>query len=252
MNLKKDDGVSSAVAIMLILSIVVIGVTVFLGTYLPDMKETSEIQNSADIRETFMNYASAVDSLYYTNQIGQSSWTIQLGAGDVIISPSKSSGILELKPPDSIVTVSSPENLLSTISCDTVDIEYSPSSTYWRNIGYLYSRGVVSVTNPSEDTPYFTLSNASRYGYSYDDVTKTLTLIDWDCGTVMSKSGSGPATITLKVTRDTARSGEYQVEEGTSATVQINSNTSGGSRTIYLTEGDIFKVVVLNATVTIQ
>ena len=50
MKLKKEDGVSSVVAIMLILAVLVIGISLFMGIYLPDLKETSEIQNSEQIR----------------------------------------------------------------------------------------------------------------------------------------------------------------------------------------------------------
>jgi len=248
MNKKKDDGVSSVVAVMLVLSVVVIVLTVFLGTYLPGMKATSEMQNSEDIRQTFMNYASAVDSVYSNHQVGQTTWTIQLGAGDVVVSPSKSSGILELKPEEAFVRVSSNPGIIPTININSVDVVFSPTFTYWRNIGYLYSHGVVTITNRTQDNDYFSVSDASKKGYLYDDATKTLYLINFIRGEGVSKSGSGPATLSLTITSDTANTNEYIILENTTVTIESGEDTEE----IELLTGSTFKTVVLNATVNIQ
>ena len=100
MILKREDGVSSVVAIMLILAVLVIGISLFMGIYLPDQKETSEIQNSEQIRDVFLSYATTVEGAYSTQQSGYYSWVISLGGGDVLLSPSKSSGTFELKNND--------------------------------------------------------------------------------------------------------------------------------------------------------
>ena len=206
MKLKKDDGVSSIVAVMLVLTVLVIGVTVFMGTYLPDLKETSELQNSEEIRDVFVNYATTVEGIYTTQQNGYYSWTITLGAGDVLFSPSKSSGLFEGKQNTGTVDISYTENGENKhLDCHTLDLSYTPVLSFWSNLGYTYAKGTVTVTRDTgARADYLTLTNSAA-GYYVDGTT--LTVIDFteENGSNF-KSGSGTAALTLKIEKDTANS----------------------------------------------
>ena len=231
MKLKRDDGVSSVVAIMLILAVLVIGISLFMGIYLPDLKETSEIQNSEQIRDVFLSYATTVEGAYSTQQSGYYSWIISLGAGDVLLSPSKSSGTFELKDTEDIsITYTD-----GSITCKKLDISYSPAISYWSDLGYTYSKGVVKVVKDSgnRNVYYLSLTNSTAGYFVNGD---TLTIIDFTATNGSNyKSGSGTATLTLKIEKDTTRS------QDSVTSVKIGN-----------TDISVTKIIVLNATVSIK
>ncbi|HJJ95794.1 MAG TPA: hypothetical protein O0W79_04385 [Methanocorpusculum sp.] len=247
MKLKKDEGVSSVVAIMLILAVLVIGISLFMGIYLPDLKETSEIQNSEQIRDVFLSYATTIDGAYSTQQSGYYSWVLSLGAGDVLLSPSKSSGTFELKNNHNNISITYDESA-SSIDCKKLDITYIPTISYWSDLGYEYSNGVVKVKKDSgkdsgnRSVEYLTLTN-SKNGYFVNG--DTLTVIDFDVETGSNfKSGSGTATLTLKIEKDTYNCKTFVSTQN----ITIQNITINSSPTTY----GISKIIVLNATVSIK
>lgn len=235
MKLKKDEGVSSVVAIMLILAVLVIGISLFMGIYLPDLKETSEIQNSEQIRDVFLSYATTIDGAYSTQQSGYYSWVLSLGAGDVLLSPSKSSGTFELKNNHNNISITYDESA-SSIDCKKLDITYIPTISYWSDLGYEYSNGVVNVKKDSgsRTVEYLTLTNSEK-GYCVNG--GTLTVIDFTTADGSNfKSGSGTATLTLKIEKDRS--------------ISIDSETTvkiGTEKISVVTE-----IIVLKATVSIK
>ena len=234
MKLKKEDGVSSVVAIMLILAVLVIGISLFMGIYLPDQKETSEIQNSEQIRDVFLSYATTVEGAYSTQQSGYYSWVISLGAGDVLLSPSKSSGTFELKNNENDITIN--YGTSDSVTCKKLDISYSPAISYWSDLGYMYSKGVVKVVKDSgnRNVDYLSLTNSTAGYFVNGD---TLTVIDFTATNGSNfKSGSGTATLTLKIEKDTTRS------QDSVTSVKIGTEEKTG----------VTKIIVLNATVSIK
>ena len=233
MKLKKEDGVSSVVAIMLILAVLVIGISLFMGIYLPDLKETSEIQNSEQIRDVFLSYATTIEGAYSTQQSGYYSWVLSLGAGDVLLSPSKSSGTFELKNNTENISITYNDLTEEMIPCNNLDITYIPTISYWSDLGYTYSKGVVTVKKDpgNRSVRYLTLTNSNMGYYVNGD---TLTVINFIKDESNFKSGSGTATLTLKIEKDTSR------ESVTS--VSIDDEDIPG----------VTEIIVLKATVSIK
>jgi len=186
--MKNDSGVSTVVSVMLILAILAICMATFSATYLPGLKQNAEIIHSEDVEEAFMRFAGDVDSVYALDRNASFSETFKLGGGDILLSPSKSSGTVEIQNVSlGTLTIDNHDD----IELKTVNVSYTPYLTVWKPQGYLYDNGLVWVTLGSIQTPaYLTVFD----GDSYAD-THTESWID-----VMKASleiGNNTATITL-------------------------------------------------------
>ena len=124
-----------------------------------------------------------------------------------------------------------------TIECNNLDISYSPAISYWSDLGYTYSKGVVKVVKDSgnRNVDYLSLTNSTAGYFVNGD---TLTVIDFTATNGSNfKSGSGTATLTMKIEKDTVKS------KDSVTSVKINSgNVLSG----------VTKINVLKATVSIK
>ena len=130
------------------------------------------------------------------------------------------------------------------IDCKKLDITYIPTISYWSDLGYEYSNGVVKVKKDSgkdsgnRSVEYLTLTN-SKNGYFVNG--DTLTVIDFNAETGSNfKSGSGTATLTLKIEKDTSRSKNF--DSAKEITINSTTNRIPG----------ISNITVLEATVSIK
>ena len=143
--MKKDDGVSNVVAMMLLLSVLVICIAVLSSSYLPDLKENAEAMHSEEVKEAFLRFGADVDELFTTAQGGVYSQVFSLGGGDILLSPSKSGGTVEIQTVD-IGTVSGRQ-------ITSVNVTYTPLLPYWEKQGYMYENGVLWVTKNGVEIP---------------------------------------------------------------------------------------------------
>ncbi len=165
--MKNDAGVSTVVSVMLILAILAICMTAFSATYLPGLKQNAEIIHSEDVQEAFMRFSGDVDSVYALDRSAVFSETFKLGGGDILLSPSTSSGTVEIQNvPLGTIYVGSNE-----ITLTTVNVSYTPYLTIWKQQGYLYDNGLVWVTLGSIETPAsladFTSANNDSFTAKY-------------------------------------------------------------------------------------
>ena len=163
--MKKDDGVSNVVAMMLLLSVLVICIAVLSSSYLPDLKENAEAMHSEEVKEAFLRFGADVDELFTTAQGGVYSQVFSLGGGDVLLSPSKSGGTVEIQ------TVN-----ISTVAGHTitsVNVTYTPLLPYWEKQGYTYENGVVWVTKDGRKIPVQSGLNTVDDGDERETATKS-------------------------------------------------------------------------------
>ena len=147
--MKTDDGVSAVVSVMLILAVLVTAVAVCSATYVPEMKQNAEILHTEEIEEAFLRFSSDVDSLYSLGKSAEYSETFALGGGDILLSPSKSSGTLRIQ------NSSLGELVIGSNNRDlsTVNVTYVPSFSTWDLQGYKYEKGLVWVTKDTKEIP---------------------------------------------------------------------------------------------------
>ena len=163
--MKKDDGVSNVVSMMLLLSVLVICIAVLSSSYLPDLKENAEAMHSEEVKEAFLRFGADVDELFTTAQGGVYSQVFSLGGGDILLSPSKSGGTVEIQTVD-IGTVSGRQ-------ITSVNVTYTPLLPYWEKQGYTYENGVVWVTKDGRKIPVQSGLNTVDDGDERETATKS-------------------------------------------------------------------------------
>jgi len=236
--MKNDAGVSTVVSVMLILAILAICMATFSATYLPGLKQNAEILHSEDVEEAFMRFSGDVDSVYALDRSAVFSETFKLGGGDILLSPSKSSGTVEIQNVSlGTLHVGNNETILTT-----VNVSYTPYLTIWKPQGCRYENGLVWVTLGSIETPaYLTVFD----GDSYAD-THTKSWIE-----AMNKSreiDNNTAKITLTdLYADPDPSANYVTGSG-SVKLSIDAKRQESSETYELLKDDSISFEFANGT----
>ena len=146
---EKDDAVSPVIALMLILAILATCLAVYTTTYVPGLKQQDEITHSGEVKLAFERFASDIDNLIALGKPAVYTEVLELGGGDVPLSPTKSSGTIEIN-----TTVIGNYTVGSeTKDLNGIEISYTPSFTAWEKQGYLYKNGVVWITKDEKKTP---------------------------------------------------------------------------------------------------
>ena len=146
---EKDDAVSPVIALMLILAILATCLAVYTTTYVPGLKQQDEITHSGEVKLAFERFASDIDNLIALGKPAVYTEVLELGGGDVPLSPTKSSGTIEIN-----TTVIGNYTVGSeTKDLNGIEISYLPSFTAWEKQGYLYKNGVVWITKDEKKTP---------------------------------------------------------------------------------------------------
>ena len=134
---------------MLILAILATCMAVYTTTYVPGLKQQDEITHTGEVKLAFMRFASDIDNVIAQGKPAVYTEVLELGGGDVPLSPTKSSGTIEINT-SKIGTY--------TIGGETKDLNgiavtYTPSFTAWEKQGYVYQNGVVWITKEEKVTP---------------------------------------------------------------------------------------------------
>ena len=146
---EKDDAVSPVIALMLILAILATCMAVYTTTYVPGLKQQDEITHSGEVKLAFERFASDIDNVIAQGKPAVYTEVLELGGGDVPLSPTKSSGTVEIN-----TTVIGNYTIGSeTKNLNVIEISYLPSFTAWEKQGYLYKNGVVWITKDEKKTP---------------------------------------------------------------------------------------------------
>ena len=146
---EKDDAVSPVIALMLILAILATCMAVYTTTYVPGLKQQDEITHSGEVKLAFERFASDIDNVLALGKPAVYTEVLELGGGDVPLSPTKSSGTVEIN-----TTVIGNYTIGSeTKNLNVIEISYLPSFTAWEKQGYLYKNGVVWITKDEKKTP---------------------------------------------------------------------------------------------------
>ena len=147
---EKDDAVSPVIALMLILAILATCLAVYTTTYVPGLKQQDEITHSGEVKLAFERFASDIDNLIALGKPAVYTEVLELGGGDVPLSPTKSSGTIEI---EEIKIGTYQIGTETPLDLDGVQITYTPSFTAWEKQGYLYKNGVVWITKDEKRTP---------------------------------------------------------------------------------------------------
>ncbi|MFH0967296.1 MAG: hypothetical protein V1862_06395 [Methanobacteriota archaeon] len=153
----KEDAVSPVIAFMLLLMIVVSFISVLNAYYIPSLKEQAEIQHLHSVEESFSKLSSDVLQILTFRQNITLKEPVELGGGDVLFSPLRSSGYLEV---NTGVNEGSLSSLLVSVNSNQVfqsdvnrsRIIYRPVGNFWMNQGYEWEDGVLNISKGNRKT----------------------------------------------------------------------------------------------------
>ncbi|MDE2443892.1 MAG: hypothetical protein O0X49_05865 [Methanocorpusculum sp.] len=214
-----DEAVSTVIALMLVLAILATCIAIYSATYVPGLKQQSEILHSGEVQYAFLRLSSDVDNLYSLGKSGQFSEPVPLGGGDILLSPVKSSGTIELEK-NQIGTISVINNDGGTFSLliNTTNITYTPSYSSWELQGYSYRSGVVWITKGAKETP----ADISLYTVREGLVQENNTRNQWlkKAKTVISE---GNGNYTMQIISMTPVDGKNFVTGTGTAKIRLNA-----------------------------
>ncbi len=150
---RKDDAVSSVVALMLLLAVIATFISLHSTSYIPGLKEQSEIDRIDSIKEAFMESSGDIEHIASEKIPASYSHLIPLGAGDILMSPEKSSGTLTVTDLGAFVEIRTTPSGKPNATCSMASIAFEPSYTFWEEQGYTWQYGYVNVTKKERKTP---------------------------------------------------------------------------------------------------
>ena len=218
---EQDDAVSPVIALMLILAILATCLAVYTTTYVPGLKQQDEITHSGDVKLAFERFASDIDNVIALGKPAVYTEVLELGGGDVPLSPTKSSGTIEIntsKIGKYQINGGDEETL------NGIEILYTPSFTAWEKQGYVYENGVVWITKEGKVTPAALKLYTIQQGTDAQNTTikkwypETATIIPkFSLGNNSEITGTSAVKLRLNATLDTTDTTSVKVtlQDGT-------------------------------------
>jgi len=224
--MKNDEAVSTVVAMMLILGIIATLIAIYSATYLPELKQQSEIEHSREVANAFVRFGSDIDYVVSHKKTARFSEPFSLGGGDVILSPVRSSGLVTIGEERPLVNVTVTNKTVTneigektiTGNASLVNVSYVPSFTTWEPQGYRWEWGVVLVTKDNVTVP-----QSSRYNTRDEALEKRGAeflegFIELDVG----RSGDD-LEITIAVANLTRKEDEFFITGSGIVTLEVNA-----------------------------
>ncbi|MBP2133142.1 hypothetical protein J2128_001063 [Methanomicrobium sp. W14] len=152
MRTETEEAVSTVVAIMLILAIFATCMAVYTSTYVPGLKQQSEILHNKDVKYSFLRFSSDVDNIYSLGRVSQFSEPLVLGGGSILLSASESGGRIDMKNTKiGELSIYEDNTEVRKIPIETVSVIYTPYFSSWELQGYRYENGTVWITKDGID-----------------------------------------------------------------------------------------------------
>ena len=215
---EKDDAVSPVIALMLILAILATCMAVYTTTYVPGLKQQDEITHTGEVKLAFMRFASDIDNVIAQGKPAVYTEVLELGGGDVPLSPTKSSGTIEINTSKiGTYTIGGEIKDLNGIA-----VTYTPSFTAWEKQGYVYQNGVVWITKDEKKTPaQLTLYTVSDGKDREKDV--------------LQKWYPVPSADTVIIPQFTVDENKTEITGTSTAKLRLNATLSEGPGTVTVT-----------------
>lgn len=151
---EESSAVSSVVALMLILAVVATFISLYSTSYIPALKEQSEISQITEVKESFMKFSGDMEHIVAEKIPVSCSNVVPLGAGEILLSPEKSSGTLSVTDCGTMVEIRTKSgNSEPDAVSGMVNVAFRPSYTFWEEQGYTWQCGYINVTKNEKEVP---------------------------------------------------------------------------------------------------
>ncbi|MBN1167082.1 MAG: hypothetical protein JXA44_08120 [Methanospirillaceae archaeon] len=148
--MKRDGAIAPVIGVLLILTIIVSAIALLNATYIPNLKQQSEIEHLASVEKAFLDLSSDIDRMIAFGDGATIRRHIPLGGGEAPFSGLRSSGTLRVDCVPIVTWEINPGNVQRYASL--TNISYLPIGNFWQNQGYVWDRGVVNITKGSRTT----------------------------------------------------------------------------------------------------
>lgn len=149
----RDDAVSSVVALMLLLAVIATFISLYATSYVPGLKEQSEIDQVKSVKEAFMESSNDIRHIASGKISASYGHLVPLGAGDILMSPEKSSGTLTVTDIGAFAEIRTTPTGAPNATCNMTSIAFEPSYTFWEEQGYTWQYGYINVTKKGKEVP---------------------------------------------------------------------------------------------------
>jgi len=215
--MKNEEAVSTVIAMMLILAIIATAIAIYSATYLPGLKQQSEIEHSRDVANAFVRFGSDIDYVVSQKKAARFSEPFSLGGGDVLLSPVRSSGLVTIGEEQPLVNVTvtyGDNDDTMTVNASLVNVSYVPSFTTWEPQGYRWEWGVIVVTKDDVAVP-------QSSGYNTMDEALGKRGVEF-LGSVIDLNPSG-ANLEITAANLTRKEDEFYITGSGIATIEVNA-----------------------------
>lgn len=170
---RNEEGLSEVVGFVLLLGVLVLALSVYQTYAVPAQGRTDEIDHMNEVKDFFLDYKLALDSLWINNAVSVPlSTALDLGTGQAtaqsgwppFLLPTASAGSLSIREGDvlTIETSDRPQGWEIPLGA----LEYRSENRYWVDQTWTYQMGGVFLTQDRGTTvrlaPLFAISNSAR------------------------------------------------------------------------------------------
>ncbi len=212
--MKNDVAIAPVIAAMLILAVVVTLFSIYNATYLPGLKQSSEIQHLHEVEEGVLKFGSAIEEAASLKRNISLSQQIPLGGGDIVLNSLKSGGSLHVQQENEpYLTVYN--NSLEVYSLTLINFSYWTVNNFWVDQGYTWQYGYVNVTRDPESggtwLQHVTMDDVNKSIDSFgqaliieyqDGPDITIEAVNFLAGEKSFTSGNGYGKLKLNATRN--------------------------------------------------
>ncbi len=206
----RDDGLSEVVGFVLLLGVIVIALSLYQVYGVPAVGRENEIAHMNQVKDRFVDYKLALDSLWVNNRNGVLlSTAFDLGtgapatAGTVfalpILTPAGSGGTVSVQSGGAKLTITAQEKgkeILLIQDLPLGNLTYRSSNRYWVEQTWTYQMGAVFLSQEGGTTVRVGPSIAA-YNTSTGNTTLTLAPISLDGSAMIA--GSGPVRVETRM-----------------------------------------------------
>ena len=180
--MRLEDAVSPVIGLMLILTILVSVIALLNATYIPGLKQQSEIDHLAKVEEAFSAMSSDIERMIAFGDESIVRERLPLGGGDVVFSGLRSSGTVRIDsdiPLTPVTWMIYNNSFWQDVPVPLVTITYQPVGNFWQNQGYIWHNGLLNVTK-GDRTTWLTYGDGSDADTTMSDFILALSPITYD------------------------------------------------------------------------
>jgi hypothetical protein len=228
----RDDGLSEVVGFVLLLGVIVVALSLYQVYGVPAAGREAEIQHMNAVKDRFVDYKIALDSLWVNNRSGVLlSTAFDLGTGAPatggrafafpILTPAGSGGTVQVREGGASLTIDTGS---TNVTIPLGNLTYTSSNNYWVDQTWTYQMGAVFLSQEGGTTVRVgpSIAVAKRED---DNITLTVAPISLEGSDMIA--GSGPVRIETRM--PWSNSSSVEAYDRVNLTIEADNEMAAGA-----------------------